>query len=414
MVRSAAVAGFVSRGQEISTSDPGHLKSVRGAGVWLCAIIVGSMVLRLSFFGFQSGDYRAFLSNWYDFFVAHGRWLGLALREPSATYPPLYLYFISLSTLLPLSKLYAIKLFSISADYLAGWYFWRLAGLQFGPGRMRLAALSAFLFLPTVVMNSALWGQCDMMYTAGFVAALFYLLQGRPVAALAAFGFSCALKPQAIFWCPLLAALCLSGRLPWKCVWISPAVYIGCALPAVVAGRAVGQALWPLGSADMMPDLVLGATNWYQWVPVRRSDILWTAGIGLTLLVAEVFVLWARRGPAPGSGESRWLVSLALLSVLFPPFLLPGMHERYFFPADVLSLVYALWTPGGWLVAAMVQFASAFTYFPYLFEVEPVPRPVLALVMAAAIGWVIQDLARLSRTRGSVRVAGNITPSQRA
>jgi len=38
---------------------------------------------------------------------------------------------------------------------------------------------------------------------------------------------------------------------------------------------------------------------------------------------------------------------MALLSVLFPPFLLPGMHERYFFAADVLSVLYAFCVPGG-------------------------------------------------------------------
>jgi Gpi18-like mannosyltransferase len=395
----------------------------RARSISLCAVLAASLTLRLSLFDFQSGDFRGCLSSWYDFFVEHGRWHGLALREPSATYAPLYLYFISLSTLLPLPKLYAIKLFSVAADYLGAWYFWRLAGLRFGTGRMRLAAMAALLFLPTVVTNSALWGQCDMMYTAGFVASLFYLLEGRPAAALAAFGFSCALKPQAVFWGPLLAALLLSRRLPWRWLWVSPAVYVGCALPAILAGRPLAQALWPIGQADMTPDLVLGATNWYQWISARYSDTLWTVGIALALLAAEVFALWARRGPArgnsesrlsaalcrdaatrrrgpdEGNSESRWLVSLALLSVLFPPFLMPGMHERYFFPADVLSLVYALWMPGGLWVAAMAQIASVFSYFPYLYSQEPVPGSLLALLIVSAIAWVLEDLAQLARAK---------------
>jgi Gpi18-like mannosyltransferase len=44
------------------------------------------------------------------------------------------------------------------------------------------------------------------------------------------------------------------------------------------------------------------------------------------------------------------MVKLALLSVAFPPFFLPGMHERYFFAADVFGVLYACFVPRGWRV----------------------------------------------------------------
>jgi len=49
------------------------------------------------------------------------------------------------------------------------------------------------------------------MYTAALVAGLFYVLAGRPAAALVAFGVSASLKPHAIFFCPFLAGLILRG-----------------------------------------------------------------------------------------------------------------------------------------------------------------------------------------------------------
>src|SRR5204863_3849848 len=85
--------------------------------LWICVSIAGSLLLRASVLDFESGDYKAFLSNWYDFLLEYGRWHGLSLREPDATYPPLYLYLISLSTLLPLPTLYSIKLCSRIGDY---------------------------------------------------------------------------------------------------------------------------------------------------------------------------------------------------------------------------------------------------------------------------------------------------------
>ena len=75
------------------------------------------------------------------------------------------------------------------------------------------------------------------------------------------------------------------------------------------------------------------------------------------------------------------------------PFVLPAMHERYFFAADALSVAYAFAFRRGWRLAALIQAASAFTYLPYLFDWEPIPRPVLAGLMAVALGLLGWDLA---------------------
>jgi Gpi18-like mannosyltransferase len=376
---------------------------------WLWGAIAASLVLRLGLFDFESIDYRAFLGRWYDFFVGHGRWQGLGqVTVQVADYPPLYLQLLSLSTLLPLPKLYAIKLLSVACDYLAAWYVWRLAKSVRQDGGGSAWAPTMFLFLPTVVMNGALWGQCDAMYTTGLLASLFYLVRNRPLAALAAFGVSCSLKPQAIFWCPLLAGLLASGRLPWRLLWVAPAVYAACGLPSIVAGRPVFHVLGHWTMVRNLPGLTLGAPNWYQWLSVGDSRPLWAAGVLLTIGATALYALWMRKGPRAGQSPSHWLVHAAVVSVLYPPFLLPGMHERYFFPADVLALVYAAAVPRGWVVVALMQFASAFSYFPFLFNREPVPRDVLALAVALAIEWVVLGLWARDRptTRGSAAPSG--------
>jgi Gpi18-like mannosyltransferase len=379
---------------------------------WLCGAILASLALRLSLFDFESDDYQGFLARWYDFFIEHGRWQGLGqVTVDVANQSPLYLTLLSLSTLLPLPKLYAIKLLSVACDYLAAWYVWRLAKRKCPDGVRSAWAPMVFLFLPTVVMNGALWGQCDVMYTTGFLASLFYLLQDRPLAALAAFGVSCSLKPQAIFWCPLLAGLLARGRLPWRLLWVAPAVYAACGLPSIAAGRPVLHVLGHWTMVKNLPGLTLGAPNWYQWVSVWVSSVLWTVGVLLSLGAVALFVLWMRKGPREGQSPSHWLVSAALLSVLFPPFLLPGMHERYFFPADVLALAYAVAVPRGWVVVALMQFASAFSYCPFLFGREPVQRDVLALAVAVAIEWVVLGLwaRRRPAACGSAALAGPTT-----
>jgi Gpi18-like mannosyltransferase len=405
------------------------------AALWMFLGVTASLLLRLSLFDFESRDYRTFLSQWYDFFLDHGRWQGLASAPHelrSYCYPPLYMYLISLSTLLPLPKLYAIKLISAVPDYVAAWFVFKIVrgslcpslshpmgeGARMGmreSSRLAVAAALAFLFLPTVVMNGALWGQCDILYGTGLLASLCYVLERRSVAALVAFGFALSLKPQAVFWCPFLAGLLVSGRLPGKHMWIPVAVYVGCAVPAMLAGQPVWDALAHWTAAAVNPlALTLGAPNWYQWVLEAEPRNLFWPGVALTLVATAALMLLMRQRRGYGLTERQWLVSLALLSVLFPPFFLPGVHERYFFAGDVVSLVYAFCVPDRWWVALLVQFTSAFACLPFLFGTELAPSWLLALTMAAAIGMVVLDLTKgLFASAEPVQEANELKPPTR-
>ena len=363
--------------------------------VLLCATLFLSLVIRLCGFNFESGDYQNHLSRWYDFFLEHGRWNGLGkMTLEVSNYPPLYLYFLSLGTLLPLPKLYSIKLISIAFDYIAAWYVWRLSKAQSPSVWRAYGSVTALLFLPTVILNSAVWGQCDMIYTTGFLASLYYVIKRRPIAALIAFGFSLALKPQAIFWFPLLAGLFAARRLPWKWIWVPGAVYVVCGIPSILAGRPWPDVLLHWARVKNLPGLVHGAPNWYQWLGTEpdHSSLFWILGIAATVAATLLLVVLVRLGPKRGIGEPRWLLSLGLLTVLFPPFYLPGIHERYFFAADVFSVLYAFHVVRGWHSATLVQIASLFAYFRFLYSWEPIPLQVLALLPLIALGFIVKDL----------------------
>jgi Gpi18-like mannosyltransferase len=362
--------------------------------ILICAsLILMSLVLRFCLINFQSLDYQIHLSRWYDFLVQHGRWSGLGqMDEDVSNYPPLYLYLLSLASLLPLPKIYAIKLLSIAGDYAAAWYLWRIGRKLWPVGNRPVMLVAAFLFLPTVVTNSACWAQCDILYTTGFVASLYYFLDRRPGAATIAFGIACSLKPQAIFWCPLLAVLFINGRILWKHLLIPIAVYVIAGVPAILAGRPATHVLGHWMRVENLPGLVHNAPNWYQWVGAEPSGVLWKIGVSLTVLSSGLFVFFSRRDSRLIQAEDRWLISLALLSVLFPPFLLPGMHERYFFAADVLSLIFAFAVRWGWYPFVLIQTASFFSYFPFLFRSEPIDIGMLAILNLIAMAFVIIKL----------------------
>lgn len=86
----------------------------------------------------------------------------------------------------------------------------------------------------------------------------------------------------------------------------------------------------------------------------------------------------------------------ALMSVAFTLFFLPQMHERYFYLADIISLLVAFYFPWGWLLTADCQLILGLSYSIFLLMGILHFRPIVAsnllisalLVNIALIGFL--------------------------
>ena len=88
------------------------------------------------------------------------------------------------------------------------------------------------------------------------------------------------------------------------------------------------------------------------------------------------------------------MLLLALLSALALPFLLPKMHERYYFLADALALALVLAEPTrrNLVIAGAVQLASLSAIVGYMyFYWNPWPALAGAFVAAAALAMVWRE-----------------------
>ena len=88
------------------------------------------------------------------------------------------------------------------------------------------------------------------------------------------------------------------------------------------------------------------------------------------------------------------MVALGLMSAFAIPFMLPKMHERYFFLADVLALTLALaWpTRRNITIAAGVQVASLSALLSYVYNWPPLVlagSAVAAATLALAYSVVL-------------------------
>lgn len=81
------------------------------------------------------------------------------------------------------------------------------------------------------------------------------------------------------------------------------------------------------------------------------------------------------------------MIKFAMVTVLAVPFFLPDMHERYFYLADVLSIIYACCFPRYFFVPILMQAVSLLSYIPYL--LGNIQVPYLPLVSGLAFALVV-------------------------
>jgi len=335
----------------------------------LALMFVTGFALRVIFLPAHTVDMTVSNLPWYDYIVAHGRFN--AMGDLFADYTPPYLYLLSLATLTEsfLPNLTAIKLIPIAFDLVNVALIYKIVK-EFSGDRIKtaLAALT-FWILPTVMVNSAFWGQADSLYVCFLLLCVFYLLKEKWTAAVVAFSISFAIKAQAVFILPLLAVLFLKKQIPLRAFLLTPLIYLALMFPAWLAGRSAISLIFAyFGQADRFKFASKNAANFYFFLPPAAYQTALTIGIPLAavLLLTWAFVYGFKRYAL----TPRALVLAALVSVALTPFLLPKMHDRYFYPADVFSLIAAFFIPEIWFVPIAYQVISLLSYTPFLFGVN--------------------------------------------
>ncbi|MBG1263603.1 hypothetical protein F8S20_33230 [Nostoc sp. BAE] len=328
---------------------------------YLTVGIILAVLIRLVCVPNQSLDYKYFLEPWYDFIASHGGFS--ALKYSFADYTPPYLYWIVISaTLLSgLPKIFAIKLFAMTVDFLCAFLTYKIVKLKYPEGRMPIFAFLAVIFSPSVICNSAIWGQCDVIYTTGLIACIYFLSIQKQLLALVSFGIALSFKFQALFLAPLLLIMLLKKRIYWYYLPLILLVYVVLILPAWFAGRPMSELLLIyFNQANKYKELTKNASNLYQWIPNNFYNIVVPIGLALTICTIFLFAYIVYKSRLEITQDR--LIHLATISVFFMPYILPKMHDRYFYPADIFTLIFAFYFPRYRWVAIVVQMSSFFGY----------------------------------------------------
>jgi Gpi18-like mannosyltransferase len=367
--------------------------------ICLAGLILLSLLARKSLIDFKNPDYQTF-SAWYDFIKSHGiHSFKYDAAQGFSVYNPPYTYFLYLASLLPVSKLVAIKGILALFDVFLAVSVYFVVKLFRPHGYIPIIAAISTMFLPTVLVTGVMWGQFDQLYVGSFLLSLYFGLKNNSKWAWIWFGLAIAVKLQAIFFLPVLIIMCFK-RIRWyDAVWGAGA-FLVVTLPPMLAGRSLGSLLsiYPNQINLFNGNLVLNAPTLYQWFPNSVFPYFNHMATALAIAAAITLLLVSLLYKKFSNKDILLVTSLCLYLI---PFLLPAMHERYFFPAGIGSLVLAFAYPSRLYagIALLMQAITLFSYCPFLFNTVPVPFYILSLGVLLIIYLLASQYLSLQTTK---------------
>lgn len=379
-----------------------------------CVVIL-SLNARIALFPMVSGDYVGFLGPWMNRIRELG---GLSsLGYEVSNYSSAYMIIMSFLSYLNVDPLYSIKAVSVFFDYVAALAIFSLIFVLTESSRRAVIGMCAFLMMPTGILNSAYWGQCDMIYAAFILLGLCYYCRGSTERAMWLTAVAFAFKLQALFILPFYIIMWLrpyvtknGQRCEVKLLHFLPLPipYLLFTVPGIILGRDIWNSIGVyLKQADAYyPWLTLNYPNIYaffgqtyllepQIAELGRAGLLTTL-LALGALAYFIYVKNVRM-------NANMMITTALFSLCLLLYGLPYMHERYGILIDVLAVVYAVLRPRKIPVAIGLITSSLMSYMLFLFGRESMPPLHHAILQLILIIFVGLDLYRQTMIRYSLQ-----------
>lgn len=315
--------------------------------IYIVIAILVSFALRYLFFPFISSDMEGFLIGWYGQLQQLGGMKGLAVQV--GNYSVAYQTFIAIMTELSIPAVIGYKVFSCIFDYVLalGVYFILKKDTDPAVSKNALIGFTLIIFSPLVFINSAMWGQCDSIYTSFLVLSYLMYTKKKYPLCFVFFGLSFAFKLQAIFALPfLLFAYLYDRKFTVLNFLLTPITMIAVCIPAYINGRGFKGFISPYYYQTESCDKVFfnypSFWSLFPFSPDRAIDYISAIkypAIILTfvILLTLMFVIIKKNI----SMETNSLNILMLFIYTCVEFL-PGMHERYAFPIEILSIILAI------------------------------------------------------------------------
>ena len=360
------------------------------AVIFTITCVIALLIVRGALFYYESGDYLLFLRVWIAEYRSMTFLEGLGTKI--SMYNPPYMYILNIIARLDFSGLYLIKLVSVFFDILISYFVMKIVALRTNRLNMHILAFLLAFAIPTVILNSSMWGQCDSIYAAFAVGSVYFGLRGKSKTAYAFMAIAVSFKLQAVFLMPMLAVFVFTNRIRLRDCYMFFAVYIATLLPAILTGMSLRDAFFVYFiQANYYSSLNMNIINIWRFIEhVEYNNFriagLYMAGVAVLGLLYFTYIHRARLV------ERADFIRLAYLFAIIIPFLLPKMHDRYYFMADVLSVVVFLYDKRRWYVPVVTILCSYTAYAWFLMSgITIINYRIAALALLCVIIIILKD-----------------------
>lgn len=363
--------------------------------LFLAIVTLLSILARYTGMIFESRDMQSFLLPWMKTFAESGM-SGLANQVGDYNIP--YQVLLAVLAQLPISKMYAIKAFSVLFDYLiagtgAVAVYW-LSGKE-SPGK-GAAFYTLFLFSPTVLLNAAYWGQCDGIFSFFCLFSLLLLFRKKYGLSLLFLGFSLGFKLQTVFLLPVyFYCYIIEKRFSFSRFLLIPVgLYLLC-IPGFLYGRGFADPLRIyISQTDTYHAMAMNFPSfWCLICGGNRSseiyDYLKQPAMVMTVVLLGGGLLFCMNRK-PVLDDPKTVLKLSIWVLWTCLLFLPSMHERYAYLMDLLLILLAVleyrWIP----FAVLANLTSLMLYGYYLFRTD-YPYPTVPAVYLCGYGlftWI--------------------------
>lgn len=349
-------------------------------------ITILALVVRYVGRDYISDDMSSAFIPWFRTMKEGG---GLSsLGRQVGDYGLIYQTIVALLTYIDANPVYLYKSVSVLFDFLLAFsiaYFVRDYGSETifkdkGKDEVFILIYAYVLMLPTVVTNSAFWGQCDSIYTFFLLWTVWFLFKEEYHLSFFMLGWALAFKLQSVLLFPLFVYYFFSRKKYSLFNFIITACTFW--LSGIVVYVHRFEFFDNVGIYSNQ--VVMFKRMWMNvpsfWVLVGDDyNKLHIFAIGLTFFILGIAFLKAINGQLRMDSFEE-IVALAVFIEWTCILFLPAMHERYTYVMDLFLLMLALINKQYIKYAFLAISISCLTYNAYLFSGKEVINPGLVIV----------------------------------
>ncbi len=366
--------------------------------VFAAALLV-RLIAAVSYRGYET-DINCFLS-WSDMVFKDG--FGAFYKSDAFTdYPPGYMYILYLIGAIrslfgmawdSAASLVLIKLPAIASDMATGFIIYKAAVKKVRDNGAVIIA-GVYLLCPAVILDSAVWGQTDAVFTLFVVLMCYLVTEKKLIPAYFVFAVGILIKPQTLIFTPVLICGIIDFVFLEDFNFNKFIKNLGLGLAAILM---IGLLMMPFGFKEALAQYTdtLGS---YEFASVNAYNI-WTMfclnwtnqngylmGLtyknwGMVAIVVTVIVSLIISLRSKNNKSKYYFIGAFIVTNVF--MFSVRMHERYIFPAMALLIlcycirlrkeIYILYT----VLSAAAFYNIAHVLFVYdvnnFDKFEPVP-----------------------------------------